>query len=194
MTTAPIELRSARLILRRWTPSDRPVFGDMNADPVVMEFFPSTMTRAESDATMQRIEDHFDAEGFGLWAIEVESTGTFAGFVGLLSATFEAPFTPAVEIGWRLRSDQWGHGYATEAARKALADGFVRLGLDEIVSFTAAINQRSRRVMERLGMQRDAADDFDHPAVAEASPLRPHVLYRLTRSDWELDERSRESG
>jgi len=119
--------------------------------------------------------------------IQVEGTGPFAGHVGLWRADFEATFTPAVEIGWLLRSDLWGHGYGTEAARLALADRFVRLGLDEIVSLTSAINRRSRRVMERLGMKRETNDDFDRPAVAAPSPLRAHVLYRLTGSDWALD-------
>lgn len=188
MPAVPTELRSARLLLRRWTRLDRPVFADMNADPVVMEFFPSTLTTSESDVFAQRIDDHFEAEGFGLWAVEIGSTGAFAGYVGLWPATFDAHFTPAVEVGWRLRSGVWGHGYATEAARLALADGFVRLGLDEIVSLTAAINQPSRRVMEKLGMQHEAADDFDHPSVAPQSPLRPHVLYRLPARDWVLDQ------
>lgn len=151
----------------------------MNADPVVMEYYPSVLTRSESDAFVQRIEDHFDAEGFGLWAVEVTGTGAFAGYVGLWSATFDAHFTPAVEIGWRLRREVWGHGYATEAARVALDDGFHRVGLDEIVSFTSAINPRSRRVMAKLGMRHDPAGDFDHPLVAAPSPLRPHVLFRI---------------
>lgn len=155
----------------------------MNADPVVMEFHPSTLTRSESDAFVDRIEEHFDAENFGLWAVEVETTSRFVGYVGLWPATFEAHFTPAVEVGWRLRSEAWGHGYATEAARVVLTDGFVRLGLDQIVSFTAAINRPSRRVMEKVGMDHKSADDFDHPSVAQASPLRPHVLYRLVAPD-----------
>lgn len=184
MPAAPTELRSARLLLRRWTIRDRPIFADMNADPVVMEYYPSTLTRSQSDAFVERVEERFESDGFGLWAIEIQRTGAFAGYVGLWPATFEARFTPAVEVGWRLRRDAWGHGYATEAARLALADGFDRLGPDEIVSFTAAINQPSRRVMEKLGMRRDPVDDFDHPSVAAPSPLRPHVLYRIAADDF----------
>ncbi len=187
MDAAPTELRSARLLLRRWRDDDLPPFADLNADPVVMEFYPSTLTREASDAFVQRVESTFETHGLGLWAVEVigvAGSGDFVGYVGLWPATFEAPFTPAVEIGWRLRREAWGRGYATEAARVALDDGFDRLGLDEIVSFTAAINHRSRRVMDKLGMQHDPADDFAHPSVATTSPLRPHVLYRLTAGDW----------
>lgn len=188
MNTVPTELRSTRLLLRRWSLDDRPIFAAMNADPVVMEFYPSTLTRSESDAFVDRIEEHFEAESFGLWAVEVESTARFVGYVGLWPATFEADFTPAVEVGWRLSSEVWGHGYATEAARVVLTDGFIRLGLDQIVSFTSAINRPSRRVMEKIGMQHDSADDFDHPSVAVASPLRPHVLYRLDARDRVADD------
>ncbi len=156
----------------------------MNADPVVMKYFPSALDRSESDAFVDRVEAHFDTVGFGLWAVEIVSTGAFAGFVGLWPASFDAHFTPAVEVGWRLRSDVWGRGYATEAAGLALDDGFSRLGIDEIVSFTAAVNQPSRRVMEKLGMRRDPADDFEHPSVAAGSPLRTHVLYRLSADAW----------
>jgi RimJ/RimL family protein N-acetyltransferase len=191
MLAPPTELRSARLRLRRWTPADRPIFAAMNADPVVMEYFSSTLTRSASDAFVDRIEQHFQAEGYGLWAVEIDNTAAFAGYVGLWPAGFDAHFTPAVEVGWRLRSEVWGHGFATEAASLALDDGFGRLGLDEIVSFTAAINRPSRRVMEKLGMRHEPLDDFDHPAVAAPSPLRPHVLYRRAASDWVPDERSR---
>jgi ribosomal-protein-alanine N-acetyltransferase len=142
-----------------------------------MEFYPSTLTIAESDAMVDRIEHRF-ADGFGLWAVEVPGEAPFIGYVGLAPATFEAHFTPAVEVGWRLAHEHWGRGYAPEAARAAVADGFSRLGLEEIVSFTSAVNLRSRRVMEKLGMARDASDDFDHPAVAAGHRLRPHVLYR----------------
>jgi len=159
----------------------------MNADPVVMEYYPSILARSESDAFVDRIEDHFDHEGFGLWAVEVTDTSEFAGYVGLWPATFEAHFTPAVEIGWRLRREVWGHGYATEAACAVLDDGFHRLGIDEIVSFTATINRPSRNVMAKLGMRHVPADNFDHPNVEASSPLRRHVLYRLDAGDWALD-------
>lgn len=147
-----------------------------------MELFPSTLTRAESDQMVDRIETTFETHGFGLWAVEVRSTVAFIGFTGLWPATFAAPFTPAVEVGWRLAAESWGHGYATEAARAAVADGFERLEMAEIVSFTSAQNLRSQRVMEKLGLRRDPADDFDHPNVPEGHPIRPHVLYRIQHS------------
>ncbi len=181
MSPTPSELRTNRLLLRRWRPEDRDPFADLNADPVVMEHFVSCPTRAESDDLVDRVEDHFDREGYGLWAVEVTETGRFAGFVGLWPTTFDAPFTPAVEVGWRLAQHAWGSGYATEAARTAVADGFERVGLDEIVSMTSVGNSRSRRVMEKLGMTRDPGDDFDHPNVPLGHPIRRHVLYRLSR-------------
>lgn len=172
------ELQTDRLLLRRWKHSDRATFAAMNADSAVMEFFPSPLSTHESDAFVDRIESHFVDHGFGLWAVELVDGSEFAGFVGLWPATFAAHFTPAVEIGWRIGQPFWGRGLASEAARRVLDDGFHRLGLIEIVSFTAAINVRSRRVMERIGMTYDERDDFDHPSVAIDSPLRRHVLYR----------------
>ncbi|WP_227023385.1 GNAT family N-acetyltransferase [Actinomadura rubrobrunea] len=183
MSSAP-ELTTPRLRLRRWRDSDRPAFADLNADPQVMRYFPAALTRAESDALIDRIETHFDRHGFGLWAIEHTATGAFLGFTGLSTADFHAHFTPAVEIGWRLARHAWGRGYATEAARSALAHGFTAAGLSEIVSFTAVPNQRSQAVMRRLGMTRDPRDDFDHPALPAGHPLRRHVLYRLTARQW----------
>ena len=150
----------------------------MNADPTVMEFFPKPLDRAESDGMAARIEAHFERRGFGLWAVEVPGVADFIGFVGLSTPTFEAHFTPCVEVGWRLARDHWGRGYATEAARAALDFGFRQLGLPEIVSFTVPANRRSRGVMERIGMTRSPADDFDHPVLPEGHPLRKHVLYR----------------
>jgi RimJ/RimL family protein N-acetyltransferase len=151
----------------------------MNADPAVMEHFPGTLSRRESDALVERIEAGFEANGFGLWALEVRATGEFIGFAGLDVPEFEAHFTPAVEIGWRLARSAWGHGYATEAGRAALAYGFEQAGLEEIVSFTTVANRRSRAVMERLGMSHDPADDFDHPRLPPGHPQRLHVLYRI---------------
>jgi RimJ/RimL family protein N-acetyltransferase len=171
------------LLLRRWRESDLDVFAEMNRDPRVMEYFPSTMSREESDAGAARIRAHFDARGFGFWAVEVPDRAPFIGFTGLAVPRFEAHFTPCVEIGWRLAHAHWGQGYATEAARAALAFGFVTLGLHEIVSFTAVSNVRSRRVMEKIGLERDPAGDFDHPLVPEGHPHRPHVLYRVARGD-----------
>jgi RimJ/RimL family protein N-acetyltransferase len=149
-----------------------------------MEHFPSALDRAESDAFADRIEAGFVTSGYGLWAVEVPGEAEFIGFVGLALQNFEAHFTPAVEVGWRLAQNYWGRGFATEAARAAVADGFDRFGLEEIVSFTVPANVRSVRVMERLGMTRDPADDFDHPRLPVEHQLRRHVLYRLRRSDY----------
>lgn len=173
-----------RLILRRWTGSDRAPFAAMNADPEVMEHYPSLLDPAASDALVDRIEAQFEELGYGLWALEVRSTGEFIGYTGLLRQTFAARFTPTVEVGWRLARPAWRQGYATEAARSSLDRGFTTLGLDEIVSMTAVGNVRSRRVMQRLGMTHDPADDFLHPNVEAGSPLQPHVLYRIRREAW----------
>ncbi len=173
--SAPLELRTARLLLRRWTEADRAPFAALNADPRVMEHFPAPLTRAESDAMVDRIEAGFDRHGFGRWALVHE--GRFVGFTGLGGLTFDPPFRHRFEIGWRLAAEAWGRGLATEAARAAVADGFGRVGLPEIVSLTAVGNRRSIRVMQRLGMHPDG--DFDHPNVPEGSALRRHVLYRL---------------
>lgn len=167
-----------RLLLRRWRRRDRKPFAALNADPEVMEHFPSRLTRDQSDAMVDRLEELFKSQGFGLWALEVKQTGEFIGFTGLNQVPFHAHFTPAVEIGWRLARSAWGHGYATEAARAALAFGFDVVGLEEVVSFTATTNVRSQAVMRRIGMSRDPADDFDHPRVDD-DRLRRHVLFRL---------------
>jgi ribosomal-protein-alanine N-acetyltransferase len=149
-----------------------------------MEHFPGTMTRAESDAHVDAIVEHFAARGYGLWAVEVPGEAEFIGFVGLSVPRFQAHFTPAVEVGWRLATFAWGRGYATEAAREALRFGFEEAGLAEIVSFTAPVNERSRAVMRRIGMTHDPAGDFDHPALPPGHRLRRHVLYRLSSPDW----------
>jgi RimJ/RimL family protein N-acetyltransferase len=177
----PAVILTPRLRLRRWNDGDRAPFAALNADLRVMEHFPSLQTREQSDAGVGRIEAHFERHGFGLWAVEIPGVIPFAGFIGLSIPSFEAPFTPCVEIGWRLAADYWGHGYATEGARAVLAIGFDVLRLDEIVSFTVTANQRSRRVMEKIGMKHDPADDFDHPAIAAGHPMRRHVFYRLSR-------------
>ena len=175
----PESLRTDRLLLRRWRVEDRAPFAALNADPVVMEHYPALLTTEESNAFVDRIEATFAADQLGLWAVEVQDTGACIGYVGLWPATFPAPFTPAVEVGWRLAAAAWGAGYAPEAARAATRDGFDRLGLSEIVSFTAVANERSQRVMQKLGMVRDPAEDFDHPNLPEGHRLRRHVLYRL---------------
>ncbi len=164
--------------MRRWRDTDREPFAAMNADPEVMRHFPATMERAASDAFVERIEAGFDRYGYGLWALEVLETGEFIGYTGLQWTTFEAHFTPALEVGWRLTTKAWGHGYATEAAREALRVAF-EAGVPEVVSFTVPANARSRAVMERLGMTRDPADDFAHPRLPEGHPLCRHVLYRV---------------
>jgi RimJ/RimL family protein N-acetyltransferase len=145
-----------------------------------MEFFPKPLDRAESDAMVGRIQQHFAQHGWGCWAVEVNNGPEFIGYVGLSTPRFEAAFTPCVEVGWRLAYEHWRRGYASEAARAALTHGFRNLGLAEILSFTTPANLRSRRVMERIGMTRDPSDDFDHPLLAEGHPLRRHVLYRAT--------------
>jgi 3-dehydroquinate dehydratase / shikimate dehydrogenase len=182
--TALAEVRSERLLLRPWRDADREPFAEMNADPPVVEHLPGALTREQSDALLVRLRAHFDEHGYGLRAVEVPGVASFIGFIGLAVVTFEAPFTPCVEIGWRLAFPFWGKGYATEGARASLAYGFESLGLSEIVSFTTAANVRSWKVMEKLGMKRDPAEDFDHPRIPEGHRLRRHVLYRLPRAEW----------
>jgi RimJ/RimL family protein N-acetyltransferase len=177
----PRELRTERLLLRPFRDDDLPAFAAMNADPKVMEFFPSLLSREESDALVARLREAFDRRGHGLWAIEIPGRASFAGFAGLAHPTFQAHFTPCVEIGWRLAAGHWGRGYATEAAAAVLGAAFVHVGLEEVVAFTSLDNRRSRRVMEKLGMRRDPADDFDHPALPEGHPLRRHILFRIDR-------------
>ena len=181
-----VELSTARLRLRRWRAADREPFAALNADPVVMEHFPATLTRGESDALADRIERDMADRGWGLWAAEVVEgdPAAFIGFIGLNPTNFDPPLVSAIEVGWRLDRPFWGHGYATEGATAALTFAFSDLGLDEIVSMTSPANERSRRVMERLGMTRRAEDDFDHPRIPPGNPIRRHVLYRLNRSAW----------
>jgi RimJ/RimL family protein N-acetyltransferase len=175
-------IETSRLCLRPWEAEDLPAFAALKADSRVAEILPHVLSRVESDALAARIRAHFDRHGFGLWAVEVRGGACFAGFVGLSVPSFTAHFTPCVEIGWRLAFEHWGRGYATEAAAAAVQYGVTELHLREIVSFTVPANERSRRVMNRLGMTRTAADDFDHPSLAEGHPLRRHVLYRLRPS------------
>ena len=174
-----MELRTERLILRRWRPEDREPFAHMNADAEVMRHFPAPLSREESDAFTVRIEQEFADRGHGLWAAESLAEGSFIGFVGLHHCSFPAHFTPATEVGWRLDRPFWSRGYASEAARAVIADGFARIALKEIVSFTSTLNTRSIAVMKRLGMSHDPADDFDHPNLPDGHRLRRHVLYRI---------------
>lgn len=171
--------RTRRLILRRWRDEDLAPYAALNADPRVMEHFPAVLSRAESDAGVGRIRKHWDEHGFGLWAVEVAGGAPFIGFIGIQRVPFEAHFTPAVEVGWRLAFDAWGHGYATEGARAALEHGLGALGLREIVAMTVTANLRSQRVMDKLGMQRAHGEDFDNPRLPEGHELRRHILYRV---------------
>jgi RimJ/RimL family protein N-acetyltransferase len=177
-----MEIETERLILRRWQSSDVEPFVNLNADPRVMEFFPATLSRAETETMISSVQEKFSQHGFGLWAAELKATAGFIGFIGLDVPGYPLPFSPCVEIGWRLAFDYWGKGYAQEGARAVLAFGFDRLHLEEIVSFTTATNLRSRRVMERIGMTYDAHGDFNHPKLPERHPLRRHVLYRKIRT------------
>jgi RimJ/RimL family protein N-acetyltransferase len=165
-----------RVLLRQWKDCDLEAYAGMNADPAVMEFFPKPLTVEESAHSLARLRSRIEERGWGLWAVEVD--GALAGFTGLAEPKFTAHFTPCVEIGWRLRREFWGQGIAFAAAQQALRYAFTELRLSELVSFTAQINLRSRRLMERLGFSRDAGEDFDHPEIAKEHPLCRHVLYR----------------
>jgi RimJ/RimL family protein N-acetyltransferase len=184
----PLEIVTNRLRLRPWRDADLAPFAAMNADAEVMAHYPAPLARAASDAMVERIGAHFARHGFGLWAVEAPGVAEFLGYVSLLVPSvpfrFASAQQPPVEVGWRLGRAHWGQGYATEAARAALDVGFGRFGLAEVVSFTVPANHRSRAVMERLGMRRAPADDFDHPALPEGHALRRHVLYRLPRRAW----------
>ena len=177
-------IEADRLILRPWQERDLEPFARLNADPRVMQYFPSVLSRKESDNLARRIIAKFEEQGWGLWAASVPNVLDFIGFIGLAKATFEAHFTPAVEVGWRLAFDHWGKGYATQGAKAVLAYGFETINLPEIISFTAKQNTRSRGVMERIGMHYNPRDDFDHAKLPEGHSLRPHVLYRLTAEEW----------
>ena len=177
-----IECETPRLKLRQWCPSDRSPFAALNADPQVMAHFPSVLNQAASDALAARCEALIASRGWGFWALERKDTQTFIGFAGLHIPTTALPFSPCVEIGWRLAANSWGQGLATEAAQAALQIGFNTLDLDEIVSFTAASNIRSHAVMKRLGMQ--AAGHFNHPDLPANHALSKHCLYRLPRTIW----------
>ncbi len=174
-----MRLRTARLLLRPFLPQDLEPFTALNADPEVMRYFPAVRDQAETRAAMARNTALLTTEGFAPWAIDLPGAG-WIGFCGLSIPTFSAPFTPCVEIGWRLARAHWGHGYATEAAVAALTDGFDRVGLRQVVAFTATGNHPSRRVMDRIGMVRDPAGDFDHPRIPSGHPLRRHVFYRIS--------------
>jgi RimJ/RimL family protein N-acetyltransferase len=179
-----IELETERLRLRQWIESDREPFARLNTDPRVMEFLPSILDRSTSDAMIDRLQTKIIEKGWGFWAVESKQDKQFIGFVGLQILTANLPFSPGVEIGWRLAFEYWGKGYATEAAQAALKVGFDRLELPEIVSFTTIDNHRSSAVMERLGMSRDP-ETFEHPSLPAGHRLREHCLYRLSRERWQ---------
>ena len=176
-------LKTKRLILRPWKETDWAAFAAMNADPRVMEYYPSTLSKEESDQVARRMQSKFEEKGWGLWAVGIPGIADFIGYIGLNHldpSTFPVPFVPAIEIGWRLAFEHWGKGYATEGAKAALAYGFETLNLDEIVAFTAVQNMRSRRIMEKIDMHSDAKDDFDNPKLPDGHALKRHVLYRLS--------------
>lgn len=178
-----LELRSPRTLLRAWKDSDLPAWVAMNADPAVRRYFPTLHTEEQALAEAARIRANMAQRGWGVWALQIPGELEFAGFVGLHVPAFDAPFIPAVEMGWRLRREAWGRGWASEAAATAAAFGFDVLGLQELVSYTVPHNEPSRRVMQRIGMSHDVADDFDHPGLDSGHPMRRHVLYRLRQSD-----------
>ena len=178
-------IRTERLILRQWQQEDFEPFAKLNNNLQVMEYFPSTLSRQESDDLAQKILSKIENEGWGPWAVSIPNVAEFIGFIGLSVPTFQAHFTPTIEVEWRLDPKFWGNGYATEGALACLRYGFETLNLEEIVSFTAVQNIRSRAVMERIGMYHDPKDDFDHPRLAEGHRLRRHVLYRLEVQKWQ---------
>ena len=180
---APIELRTARLWLRGWRDADRAPYAALNADPAVMRYFPGLQDAAASDRSIDAWQCALSERGWANWALQRQDTGQFIGFVGLTQPQREFDFSPCVEIGWRLAAAHWGQGLASEAARAVLALGFGPLALAEIVSFTSLLNMPSRAVMQRIGLI-DSGFEFDHPGVPEASPLRRHCLYRLSRTAW----------
>lgn len=179
----PREITTARLKLRRWRPEDLEPFISLSNDPAVMEFFPNLLSREECEASMARVQLHFEQHGFGYWAVEIPGVVPFAGLIGLAIPRFESHFTPCVELGWRLARPFWGQGLAPEGARASLDFAFNHLQLDEVVAMTAQCNQRSRRVMEKLGMTHTPDDDFPHPLVPAGHSLVHHVLYRIQRPE-----------
>jgi 3-dehydroquinate dehydratase/shikimate dehydrogenase len=178
-------VRTSRLILRPWREDDLEPFAKLNADPCVREFFPSIMSREESDREARLIMKFMQERGWCFWAVEVPNVAKFIGMIGLDTVDFPVHFSSSVEIGWRLAFDHWGHGYATEGARASLQYGFQTLKLNEIVAYTALVNQRSQRVMEKIGMHRSPADDFDFPNVSVDCKVRQQVLYRIKHDEWE---------
>lgn len=178
------ELSTERLLMRQWKDQDLSAFAKLNSDSEVMEYFPNPLNREESDAMARKCKSLISERGWGFWAVEIKKSGEFAGFVGLHKPKATLPFSPCVEIGWRLLKNYWGYGYATEAAGEALKYSFEMLCLSEVVSFTTTSNCRSRAVMQRLGL-RNTHQNFDHPDLPEGHPLSEHVLYKITRPEWQ---------
>lgn len=178
-------IQTSRLILRQWKDEDLEPFAKLNADPKVMEFFPAVWTLEESKASMQTARTHIEMHGWGKWAVSLLETGEFIGRIGLEEIDFEAPFSPNVELGYRIAYNHWGKGYASEGAKAALEYGFRQIGLKEIFACTPVLNQRSQFVMRRIGMHHNAKSDFDHPKLTEGHPLRRHVLYRISYQSWQ---------
>jgi RimJ/RimL family protein N-acetyltransferase len=177
-------LRTSRLELRAWREADRAPLAALHDDVEVMEFMPRRLARAESDELVASAQRVLEQRGWGLWALATHTRQEFLGFIGLNPVSFAAAFTPCTEVLWRLKRSAWGQGYATEAARACLDFAFTTLALPEVVAFTVPANRRSRAVMERLGMRHDSAGDFEHPRLPAGHPLRPHVLYRISRAAW----------
>jgi ribosomal-protein-alanine N-acetyltransferase len=178
---APAEIRTARLVLRRWREADFAPYAAMQADPQVRRFFERPLSLEEGLEDGRRHAADFDRNGFDLWVLELPGEATFAGVAGVRRIGRPMPFSPLVDVGWLLLPAFWGRRYAAEAARAALHDAFTRADLDAVVAYTSARNEPSRKVMRRLGMSRDPVEDFDHPFHGETSPVRRQVLYRLTR-------------
>jgi RimJ/RimL family protein N-acetyltransferase len=181
-------LETDRLILRHWRENDLTPMIAINQDPKVCDYFPEIGNRDTTIALIDRIIKHDEEHGFSLYAVEIKATHAMIGFLGLMTPSFEAHFTPAIEIGWRLSSQHWNQGFATEGAKAVLEHTFTDLNLNEVVSFTVVSNQASRRVMEKIGMQHHPNDNFDHPKLDVNSPLKRHVLYRLSKKDWLQEE------
>lgn len=177
-----IYFETERMVFRDWRELDTVPFRAMNKDPRVMEFFPNTLSDTQTDAFISRINDEFSTYGYGLFAVDEKDKGAFIGFIGFHWAAFQSEFTPCIEIGWRLIFKAWGKGFATEGAKACLKYGFEQLGFDKVLSFTSATNTRSQKVMKKIGMTKSA--EFNHPNVCEDSPLKPHVLFKITQADW----------
>ncbi|NOX43531.1 MAG: GNAT family N-acetyltransferase [Gammaproteobacteria bacterium] len=184
--TKIIEIDTKRLKLRQWRKDDLPIFAKLNADPVVMKYYPDVLSEKQSNEMAEKIESSIAQRGWGFWAVEKTDNKNFIGFVGLNEPTYDLPVTPCVEIGWRLAKKYWGNGYATEAAKAAMVVAFDKLNFSEIVSFTSVSNKQSRAVMERLGMI-NMQENFEHPLIPENSPLREHVLYKIEKQHWKAN-------